>query len=140
MEMDADSIKDLTAEPDVIAFLKAIQAGNFDAAGIFADWLEEHNDPRGKLLRRRWKRWQKERQQIDQNAFAQEQMTTAPWEKMLADLKAAGATIAGSTVKATVSRDYRKPDDSFRLYIREKFPQESYEASDPTNSQAYMDS
>jgi hypothetical protein len=28
--------------------------------GVLADWLEENGDARGVLLRRRWKRWQRE--------------------------------------------------------------------------------
>jgi uncharacterized protein (TIGR02996 family) len=48
-----------------IAFLRAIQAelGDFTAKLVYADWLEEQDDPRGPLLRGEAERQQKKRWQ-----------------------------------------------------------------------------
>jgi hypothetical protein len=45
-----------------VGFVKSMWTGELNAAAIFADWLEERGDPRGVLLRRRWKRWQKQKE------------------------------------------------------------------------------
>lgn len=49
---------------EAVAFVTQILGGEYNAAGIFADWLDEHDDPRGKLLRRRWKRWAQQREAV----------------------------------------------------------------------------
>lgn len=138
--MDAKDIAAMPVENDIVSFLKAIQAGDIDVAGILADWLDERGDPRGKLLRRRWKRWQKEREKEIAITQAAATALAAPWLTILQDFaKLPGASIAG-TVMAAVTDPVSKATNLFVLYLREKFPQESYEASDPTNSQAYKDS
>lgn len=45
---------------DLVALVRASLADLRDA-GQLSDYLEDHNDPRGVLLRRRWKRWQARR-------------------------------------------------------------------------------
>lgn len=110
---------------DTLAFVRAIHAGNFDAAGVFADWLEEQPDPNAPriavLLRRRWKRYQKERQAEVDRARQRETEIVAPMRAALASLQAAGWTVEGSIIRASVS-----PDDraglSFRRYIQKQFP------------------
>lgn len=36
--------------------LGRLAEGELDAAGLLADWLEDHGDPRGARLRREWRR------------------------------------------------------------------------------------
>lgn len=35
--------------------LERLHEGELDAAGLLADWLEDHGDPRGARLRREWR-------------------------------------------------------------------------------------
>ena len=109
---------------DALAFVRAIHAGNYDAAGPFADWLEEQDDPaarrRGVLLRRRWKRYQKEREAEIDRARARERAITEPLEATLAEFRNAGWEVSGGVVRATI-----RPTDeaalSFRRYVQRHF-------------------
>jgi uncharacterized protein (TIGR02996 family) len=106
---------------DAASFVRAIHAGDFDAAGVFADWLDERGDKRGVLLRRRWKRWQKERGQAFAEANAKETAITAPWLKILDDFRKLSGTITAASVRAAVAPD-TGPDFRFRRYVQKQFP------------------
>ena len=118
---------------DRVSFVKAILAGNFDVAGVFADWLEENGDAKtGILLRRRWKRWQRERTESSNT-------DNAPVQAMLALLRVVEQGIKSMFPTAFVSFDARvaseganMSDQSFARYIRERFPTESRAASSAT--------
>ena len=136
--MDANDIRAAVPPAEAVAFCKAIQTGDYNAAGVFADWLTEQGDPRGVLLRRRWKRWQKESQEEHAHAQILADAMVRPFRDALAAMKVLGAEVAVGVAEATV-RTTGLCNDRFLRYLREKFSQEMYEASDPTNSQAYKD-
>jgi uncharacterized protein (TIGR02996 family) len=108
---------------DAVSFVRAIHAGNFDAAGVFADWLEERGDKRGSLLRKRWKRWQNDRTQADEAARSLEASMTAPFRELLESWRRMpGVTVSGSHVAAHVAPDHAAADLSFRRYVQKQFP------------------
>lgn len=43
---------------DLAALVRGVM-DDLSTAGILADYIEEQGDPRGVLLRRRWRRWQR---------------------------------------------------------------------------------
>lgn len=106
---------------DGVAFVRAIHGGNYDAAAVFADWLEERGDVRGPLLRKRWKRWQKERDAEVADAKRKEQEIVTPFTNAIDSLRRHGFTVEGSIAKAVVA-----PVDEagmrFRRYVQKQFP------------------
>jgi hypothetical protein len=105
------------------AFALKVWGEHLDGAGAFADWLEERGDPRGVLLRRRWKRWRKERAEAAAADDAIEQAAAKPWVDLVRTVQQ-----SGGEASITVRLDRRNTDDcdrAFRRYFREKFP-ESY--------------
>lgn len=109
-----------------VAFVKAILDGDLETApGVFADWLDEHGDPRGVLLRRRWRRWPKDREK------------EIAWQRKLKSWGVEQLELFGPAVE----QDPGKPaDDSFLRYVREKFHDEYLWIPVDTNSQAYLSS
>lgn len=94
--------------------------GNLDLAGAFADWLEERGDPRGVLLRRRWKRWLKERGERQDEAKAYELGLLTPLQQIVNEWQALGAEVQAE-MHARVTPNYEWPDAVFRDYVRRKF-------------------
>lgn len=92
-----------------------------DGAGAFADFLDERGDPRGLLLRRRWRRWQKDRWA----ALAAEQRERAELATRWGFVK--------SLFRSLVAPRRKRPsaaavDATFRRYLRRKFASETPEA------------
>lgn len=109
---------------DLESFLVAIiDRRDLDAAGPLADWLDEHGDPRGVLLRRRWKRWVTERAKGLAEIERERAALEAPWRKVIDDIGAIpGMTVGSASVSVTVS-DYavQRLDAGFRDYVWRKF-------------------
>ncbi len=80
-----------------------------DGAGALADWLEEHDDPRGALLRRRWKSWRTQRGTVVLKSFKK-------W-------RATGCT--AEVAHAAAMHDRSALDHAFKAYIRERFAAEA---------------
>jgi hypothetical protein len=114
---------------DVMAFVRKIQAGEFDAAAVFADWLEEQDDPvarnYGILLRRRWKRWQKEREKEIAEAKRKEREIVGPLMSAMRSLKASGFAVEVSVAKAVVAPT-NLAGFRFRRYVQERWPLPEY--------------
>jgi uncharacterized protein (TIGR02996 family) len=108
---------------DAASFVAAVIA-DLDAAGPFADWLDERSDPRGRLLRVRWRRWRTERARARLAAEERSAEITRPFRELLEKFKALpGASVGIATIEARVAPDYATPDASFRRYVRERFPE-----------------
>jgi hypothetical protein len=127
--------------PEAVSFVEQILAGDFNAAGIFADWLDEHNDPRGKLLRRRWKRWQKQKEvEYSPAAIAERKEADRRWERS----RAARVRSLGEAFSRRLDRerdsDPGRATYTFINYIRGKFQNEYLSIPLDTNSQAYLSS
>lgn len=110
---------------EALSFVHAIHAGNIDAAAVFADWLEERGDKRGVLLRRRWKRWQKDRQKLFDAAKAEEQRTREKWLRFVDELRRIGAECEAS-VSVTIAPGPEVADIKFRKYVQQQFPLHEY--------------
>jgi uncharacterized protein (TIGR02996 family) len=88
-----------------------------DGAGAFADFLDERDDPRGVLLRRRWRRWQKDRWA----ALAAEEQDRAERATRWGRLKGLFRSLVGPTKKRATAAAV---DATFLRYIRRKFASE----------------
>jgi hypothetical protein len=110
---------------DAMAFVRDIQAGNFDAAGIFADWLEEQHDSearyRGKLLRRRWKVYQREREAEIAAAKQKEKEIVTPFLNAMESLRSAGFEVTVGVAKAVVE-PAKLAQLRFWRYVQKHFP------------------
>lgn len=95
---------------EIVGFLRDVQKGNIDAAGALADFLEERDCPEH---RRRGVLLRRRWKMWKRTA--PENPEHPYWNK-------------------------RDNDALFLLYLRDKFGQEMYEASDPRNSEAYLSS
>jgi uncharacterized protein (TIGR02996 family) len=108
-----------------------------DGAGAFADFLDERGDPRAVLLRRRWRRWQKDRwaaAELEERERAEaaaaeereraERATRWGWVKSLLR-----SWITGP--RATLRARVAAVDATFVRYIRRKF---ASEAPEPTKT------
>jgi hypothetical protein len=112
-----------------VSELPGIVAGvleDLDRAGALADYLDEHGDPRGVLLRRRWKRWRKERAAAVEMIRAEEERIGKPFLDLLTNLrKIPGATVEVGGFTVRISRAIvDDKDDVFRGYIWERFAAE----------------
>jgi hypothetical protein len=103
-------------------FVAAVLDGDLDAAGALADWLDEHDDPRGVLLRRRWKRWQSDRRKAEAKDRVTEQVVSQPWIDLVEKLRAAGMDTAECKILVSGQAYAGNCDLSFRGYIQERFP------------------
>jgi uncharacterized protein (TIGR02996 family) len=88
-----------------------------DGAGAFADFLDERGDPRGILLRRRWRRWQKDRGA----ALAAEEQDRAQRATRWGRIKSLFRSLVSPPKKRAVTAAV---DATFRKYIRRKFASE----------------
>lgn len=108
---------------DINGFLAPIMRGELDTAGVLADWLEEHQDARGVLLRRRWKRWRRDRGQALAAIEAREALIVKPALDALQSLRDAGFKVDGM-VRVNLSRAAVDDlDQVFLSYIRDRFPE-----------------
>lgn len=102
------------------SFVDAILTrGELDACGPFADWLEEHGDPRGPLLRKRWRRWQAERgREMDARREAEER-----FDRPLRQLSAQINSLPGAACHAFTKIEWDAPqaDRLLKRYVRERF-------------------
>jgi uncharacterized protein (TIGR02996 family) len=106
---------------DAIAFVSAIHAGNYDTAAVFADWLDEHGDGRGQLLRRRWKRWQKERIAGEGEDRRICRGIIDRWNNWIEELSGSGITVDAKTVvRYTTNAD--RAGTRFCWYLQKRFP------------------
>ena len=112
----------MTDPAHVAALARAVLAGEFDACGVLADYLEERGDPRGVLLRKRWKRWRAERAGAKMRDEWAERDAKEPWLRMMQRLRELGATVGGD-VSVSVTRYRDAVDSSLRRYVRERFPE-----------------
>src|SRR5262245_47979338 len=100
------------------ALISAILDGQLDAAGAFADWLEENGEVySGVLLRRRWQRWQKERVKLLVRLALYQESITTPWANLVESLRAAGANVEA---RIEVKRDdtiLKDCDEAFERYV-----------------------
>jgi uncharacterized protein (TIGR02996 family) len=87
-------------------------------AGAFADFLDERGDPRGVLLRRRWRRWQKDRwaAQVAEERERAERATKWGFVKSLFR-----SVVAPRRKRASAAA----VDATFRKYVRKKFTSEA---------------
>lgn len=107
------------------AHLATYVAGDLDACGPFADWLQEQGrDYEAKLLRRRWAMWKRERYEAEEERKQLEAVLNEPL-RQLAELvkKMPNAHMQyGSVVTHNGKRD---ADVRLQKYIRERFGNES---------------
>ena len=89
-----------------------------DGAGAFADFLDERGDPRGVLLRRRWRRWQKDRWAV----LADEQRERAARETRWGRVKSLFRSLIAAPKKPSRTAAL---DATFVRYIRRKFATET---------------
>lgn len=99
------------------AFVAALTAEP-DGAGAFADFLDERGDPRGILLRRRWRRWQKDRWA----ALAAEQRESAERATRWGRVKSLFRSLISAPQKPSRTAAI---DATFVRYIRRKFATET---------------
>lgn len=108
-----------------------------DGAGAFADFLDERGDPRGVLLRRRWRRWQKDRwaaTELEERdraaaAAAEERDRATRWGRVKSLLRSwIGAAAWAAPRPARVAA----VDATFVRYIRRKFASEKPEPTKKT--------
>ena len=112
----------MTDPAHVAALARAALAGEFGACGVLADYLEERGDPRGVLLRRRWKRWQTEREGATNLDKIQKQLATEPWKQLVDAMRLWGA--AGAyVIKTIVTRHREAVDLSLSRYVARRFPE-----------------
>lgn len=104
---------------ELTSFALAAHA-DLDRCGELADWLEERDDPRGRLLRLRWKRWRTERERGRLGDQSDERRITRPFGDVLERLHAAGVSVSGS-VTAVVTWRREAADDRMRGYLMERF-------------------
>jgi hypothetical protein len=106
---------------DLLALLRRIlDDRDLAACGVLADYLEERGDARGVLLRRRWKRWQRERQEGEKKDESYQ-------TQVAASVNAAFAALlrTGGTAEITVSTGYAKEADwRMRIYVVSRFRDE----------------
>jgi uncharacterized protein (TIGR02996 family) len=109
------AMKEMSREPklsvkEAMTFVRAIHAGEFDTALVFADWIEEGGYPRhALLLRRRWQRWKRERTKAEHKSDV--------FRKAIHRLR-------GTTPTQYPGPAYRVSDVDmcFRRYIQKHFP------------------
>lgn len=102
------------------AFLRDIlTGGNLDAAGAFADWLEEQGDARGVLLRRQYARWKAALAAADQTPLAD----LLRFIYDVGTLATAYGLRIGDVWEVDLLVRWKKKaaDSSFRHYISRKF-------------------
>lgn len=105
---------------DLDSFVWAILVRDPDAAGPFADWLEERGDPRAALLRRRWKRWRTERAAARVRDEQEERRMADPFLSVLAAAKVLDPNATGYA-RVKVTGRVAAVDGVFREYVRERF-------------------
>lgn len=108
------------------ALVRAILEAGPDGAGALADWLDEHDDPRGKLLRKRWKNWQASRLKAMADAVKHAQETEAWYRSQFPAPTPTMIVHAAITVSPSL-RIVERIDAAMIRYIRERFPLEPEE-------------
>lgn len=104
------------------AFVAACVNVDLAGAGAFADWLDDRSDPRGRLLRLRWKRWQTDRRKAELAVAHYRERIEKPIRDMIERARALGAAL-DATLRVTVSdATVRDVDEVFRAYIVNRFP------------------
>ena len=112
----------MSAQPsDVIAFVSAIHAGNYSAAAVFADWLDEHGDRRGELLRRRWRRWQKEQTAGEVEDARARRGILDRWNDWTEELRAEGLKVEAK-IAVNYTANAERAGARFRWYVQVRFP------------------
>lgn len=106
------------------SFASKVRFESLDLAGAFADWLEEHGDPRGVLLRRRWKMWLRERGKVQAEVDEVREKFGAMWKK-LKTWVASNPQMRLTTEGWVKHTGMSEADDSFRRYVIGKFPESS---------------
>jgi len=106
----------------VAALARAVLAGEYDACGVLADYLEERGEPRGVLLRKRWKRWQKERDGAEVRGEAAVRDANGPWGTFTTIFRSWG-TADDDIAEAVASRLRDAACLSLTCYVRERFPE-----------------
>ena len=104
------------------SFARNVRFESLDLAGALADWLEERGDPRGDLLRRRWRMWVREREDarlLGVGARRRAKCSQARLAKLAVRFAGCGWT------KKTAAREVERADTSFRRYFCEMFPESS---------------
>lgn len=91
-----------------------------DGAGAFADWLDERGDPRAVLLRRRWRRWQKDRWAAAAVEERERAERSTRWGRMKSLFR---ALVAPTPIKRAPHT--AAVDTTFVRYIRRKFASEA---------------
>jgi hypothetical protein len=104
---------------EFVAFVAAV-VREPDGAGAFADFLDDRGDPRGVLLRRRWRRWQKDRWAAQQAEERERAELATKWG------------FVKSLFRTLVAPRRKRPsaaavDATFRKYVRKKFASETPE-------------
>lgn len=93
------------ASPDFVALIRGALA-DLSTSGILADYLEERGDLRGVMLRRRWKRWDRYRRELEKS-MEDERRDHLRWHVGHRDADA---------------RCFRA-DRDFHRYVRDRFPE-----------------
>lgn len=99
------------------AFAAAVLDG-LDGAGAMADFLEERGDPRAVLLRRRWRRWRKDREvagRAEEREWAAQATRWGRVKALFRSLVAPPPKRAAGTAAV---------DATFRRYVARKFAAE----------------
>ena len=91
---------------------------DLDGAGAFADFLDEHADPRGLLLRRRWRRWLKDRWAASQAAERDRLALETGWGRFIKVIRWIGEHVAP---RRPLPGRVAAVDNTFRRYLRRKF-------------------
>jgi len=110
----------VTDPAHVAALARAALAGEYDACGVLADYLEERGDPRGVLLRRRWKRWQKDFEKAVKWDKVLERVAPNPTQALADFLRADG--VAEDAIFDFVTHR-GSVNYVLRRYVRERFPE-----------------
>lgn len=97
---------------------------DLDGAGALADWLDEHDRAHeAKLLRRRWKSWQRERTEavaIDREAEDMLKNSFSDSLSALAAIPGATASMGAMSISVNTGGDLRT-DQRFRDYVAARF-------------------
>jgi hypothetical protein len=112
----------VTDPTHVATLARAVLAGDYDACGVLADYLEERGDPRGVLLRKRWKRWQKERDGAEARGEAAVRDEDGSWGEVVGLYRSAGTPDAYIS-HAVTSRLRDAADLSLCRYVARRFPE-----------------
>ena len=109
------------------SLVAVVLAGQLDAAGALADWLEDNGEAQaGVLLRRRWQRWRRQRIKLLTQRADYREAVERPWANLVDQLRAAGATVE-FRIEFTVSDNTLLDDcdELFARYVRERFAEKA---------------